>query len=254
MPVIEVLGRRIEVAWFGEPSSAPAIVMLHEGLGSVALWRDFPSRLAQAAGRRVLAYSRYGYGKSDPLRDKREPSFMHTEALEALPELLRQLEIERPVLFGHSDGGSIALIHAGAARWPVTGVVVLAPHVFVEEFSLAAIRQARIAYETADLRDRLSRYHDDPDSAFRGWNDVWLDLRFRSWNIETYLPTMACPLLAIQGEGDEYGTMAQIDRIGAQCPTARLLKLRDCGHSPYRDQPEAVLAATAAFVATLPDP
>lgn len=249
MPFIDVLGHRIEVAWFGEASPDPVIVMLHEGLGSVALWRDFPDRLAAATGRRVLAYSRYGYGQSDPLREKREPSFMHVEALEALPAVLQGLGVERPVLFGHSDGGSIALIHAGSNRWPVSGVVVLAPHVFVEACCLDAIRQSKVTYETTDLRDRLARYHDDPDSAFRGWNDIWLDPRFPDWNIEAYLPRISCPVLAIQGEGDEYGTMEQIDRIARRCPDASLLKLEYCGHSPHRDQPDAVLRATVGFLA-----
>lgn len=252
MPFIPILEHRLEYAWFGELSARAPVVMLHEGLGSVALWREFPGRLAAVTGRRVLAYSRYGYGKSDPLREKREPTFMHTEALEVLPRLIEALDIERPVLFGHSDGGSISLIHAGAGRWSVTGVVVLAPHVFVEECCTAAIRQSKITYDTTDLRTRLARYHDDPDSAFRGWNDIWLDPRFTAWNIEEFLPSIACPVLAIQGEGDEYGTMEQIDRIERQCPHASLLKLEHCGHSPHRDQPDAVLRAAKEFMAGLP--
>jgi pimeloyl-ACP methyl ester carboxylesterase len=248
---VEVEGLRLEVAWFGAGRSGVPIVMLHEGLGSVSMWKDFPGRLADATGRPVMAWSREGYGRSTPLRAKREPSFMHREALEILPALRRAMGLDDVVLFGHSDGGSIALIHAADAGMPVSGVVVLAPHVFVEAFCLESIRRAKQVWETTDLRARLGRYHDDPDSAFRGWNDIWLDPRFPAWNIEEVLPRIPCPVLAIQGEDDEYGTMEQIDRIGRQCAAARLLKLAACGHSPHRDQPEAVLDATAAFIARL---
>jgi pimeloyl-ACP methyl ester carboxylesterase len=248
---VEVLGLRLEVAWFGDGGDGAPIVMLHEGLGSVAMWKDFPGRLAAATGRRVMAWSREGYGRSTALRMRREPSFMHREALEVLPALRQAMGLEDVVLFGHSDGGSIALIHAADAGMAVSGVVVLAPHVFVEAFCLEAIRRARQAWETTDLRARLGRYHDDPDSAFLGWNDIWLDPRFPAWNIEDVLPRIACPVLAVQGEDDEYGTMEQIDRIARQCRDARPLKLAACAHSPHRDQPETILEATAAFIATL---
>lgn len=251
MPFVEVGGRRIEYEWSGEEGRNPPIVMLHEGLGSLAMWKDFPARLAAETGHRVLAFSRYGYGKSTPLARPREPSFMHEEALQALPALLAALDIERPILFGHSDGGSIALIHAGDSRFPVTGVIAMAPHLFVEEFSLASIRRAKGIYETTDLRERLGRYHDDPDSAFRGWNDVWLDERFQAWNIDADVARIACPILAIQGRDDEYGTMEQVDRIGRLCPQAQVVALDACAHSPHRDQPYEVLRLSAAFVRAL---
>lgn len=251
MPFVEVRGHRIEHEWFGDDGRNPPIVMLHEGLGSLAMWKDFPARLAAETGHRVLAYSRHGYGKSTPITQPRDPSFMHEEALEALPALLAALGVERPILFGHSDGGSIALIHAGDARFPVTAVIAMAPHLFVEEFSLVSIRRAKVVYETTDLRERLARYHDDPDSAFRGWNDVWLDERFRTWNIDADVARITCPILAIQGRDDEYGTMEQVDRIGRLCAGAQVVALDACGHSPHRDQPYEVLRLTGAFVRSI---
>lgn len=243
-------GVRLEIAWFGAEGDSAPIVLLHEGLGCVGLWKDFPGRLAEATGRRVLAYSRRGYGRSDTLAAPREPDFMHREALDVLPPLLATLGIAQPILVGHSDGGSIALIHAGAG-FPLSGVAVMAPHVFVEPFSLAEIRKARTAWETTDLRARLSRWHDDPDAAFLGWNDIWLDPRFEAWNIEDCLPRIAVPLLALQGRDDEYGTLEQIHRIARACPWTRLVEVDDCRHSPHRDQPGVVLAALAAFCAGL---
>lgn len=247
-------GHRLEYAWHGRGHrDQPAIVMLHEGLGSVALWRDFPQRLAAAAERRVLVYSRYGYGRSDPLTGPRRVDFMHLEALQTLPELLDALEIGNPVLFGHSDGGSIALIHAARSHRPVSAVVALAPHVFVEDISIASITEARRSFETTDLRARLARRHADADAAFRGWNDIWLSPAFRSWNIETSLPGIRCPLLLIQGRDDEYGTPSQLDAIESQVGgKLTRIELDDCGHAPQRDQPQATLEAIADFVATLP--
>jgi pimeloyl-ACP methyl ester carboxylesterase len=234
----------------GERASAgqPSIVMLHEGLGSVAMWRDFPQKVATTTGLEVVAYSRVGYGKSDPITTQRNVRYMHEEALVTLPALLEALGLERPILLGHSDGGSIALIFAGGARRPLRGVIAMAPHVMVEEISVASIAQAKAAYQSTDLRQRLARYHDDVESAFWGWNDIWLHPEFRHWNIEEYLPRIQCPVLAVQGEGDEYGTMEQIDRIRQQVAGAELVKLADCRHSPHRDQPEAVLAAIGPFV------
>jgi pimeloyl-ACP methyl ester carboxylesterase len=251
MPGIDIAGSRLELVRL--PSANPIagaapIVLLHEGLGSVSLWRDFPQRLADATGAEAIVYSRLGYGQSDPIRAPRGVSYMHDEALIVLPELLDRLGIERPILFGHSDGGSIALIHAGGSGRDVSGVVVLAPHVMVEDLSVASIAEAKVAYDTADLKTRLARHHADVDSAFRGWNDIWLHPEFRAWNIEEYLPRIVAPILAIQGEGDEYGTMEQIDRIGRLARDVELLKLADCGHSPHRDQPVAVIAATTDFV------
>jgi len=265
MPYATAAGHRLEYAWVG-PHDAPAgrdarapagstIVFLHEGLGSVSLWRDFPEKLCSAVGRRGLVYSRYGYGKSDPLRDwQNEPrrvDFMHDEARHALPELLDALEVERPVLLGHSDGGSIALLHAALTTRPVEALIVMAPHVFVEDLSIRSIRAARVTYESTDWRDRLRRHHDDPDSAFRGWNEIWLNPEFRAWNIEESLPRIRAPILAIQGEDDEYGTMEQIERIARGAVNARVLlvKLAQCGHSPHRDQPDSVIAAAKRFLA-----
>ena len=257
MPYATAAGRRLDYELIAPDRSddAETIVFLHEGLGSIALWRDFPRRLCAAVGRRGLVYSRYGYGKSEPLpdwrRERRRVEFMHDEAVHALPELLDQLQVERPVLLGHSDGGSIALLHAGLTARPVSLLIVMAPHVLVEDVSIRSIEAAKLTYETTDFRERLGRYHDDVDSAFRGWNDIWLDPDFRAWNIENALPAIRCPILAIQGEDDEYGTMQQIDRVaqGAVNTRVELLKLADCGHSPHRDQPEAVIAAVRRFLA-----
>jgi pimeloyl-ACP methyl ester carboxylesterase len=228
------------------PGAEPALVFLHEGLGSVALWRDFPRRLAEETGRRALVYSRTGHGQSDLPSAPRTPRFMHDEALEVLPELLRAAGIERPVLVGHSDGGSIALIHAGAH--PVSGLVLLAPHVFVEEVSVASIAQAREAFETTDLGERMARYHRDPERTFRLWNDIWLAPEFRAWNIEDVLGGVTAPVLLIQGAQDQYGTLAQIDAIerGVRGPVTRVVP--DAGHAPHLEATEATLAAAAAFV------
>lgn len=249
MPFATAASRRIEYQRIGAARPGrPELVFLHEGLGSLAMWRDFPARVALATGCGALVFSRYGYGASEPLAGDRPVRYMHDEALVALPELLDGLGVERPILVGHSDGGSIALIHAGARVRPVAGLVLLAPHVLVEDLSVASIAAAKVAYETTDLRKRLARYHGDVDSAFWGWNRVWLHPDFRAWNIEEYLPGVDCPVLAIQGREDEYGTMAQVDKIAAAVPGAEILRLPSCGHSAHRDQPEAVLAAIARFV------
>ena len=212
------------------------------------MWRDFPGRLAHATGCNALVYSRHGYGNSDPLTTPRAVRYMHDEALVVLPEMLDALAIERPILVGHSDGGSIALIHAGSAIRPVAAVVTMAAHVLVEDISVASIAAAKMAFETTDLRTKLARYHADVDSAFWGWNRIWLDPDFLAWNIEAYLPGIACPVLAIQGEDDEYGTMEQMRRIGAQVRDVELVELEDCRHSPHKDQPEAVLDVITRFV------
>lgn len=232
---------------------APAIVFLHEGLGSVAMWRDFPQRVADATGCEAVVYSRAGYGRSDPAVLPRTVRYMHDEGLVVLPALLAGLGLERPILFGHSDGGSIALICAGGTPTPLTGLILMAPHVMVEDLSVASIAQAEVAWQRTDLRQRLGKYHADVEAAFRGWNDIWLHPDFRAWNIEETLAAIRCPVLAIQGEDDEYGTMAQIERIAAQVADVDLVKLADCRHSPHKDQPEAVLAAVSAFVTRLLD-
>jgi pimeloyl-ACP methyl ester carboxylesterase len=243
-------GHRVEYQLIpGTRPAAPTLVFLHEGLGSIAMWRDFPQQVAAATGCPALVYSRYGYGRSDPLAAPRRPDYLHVEALRALPQLLDRLGIARPLLFGHSDGASIALIHAGAAGRPVAGVIAMAPHVMVEEVALAGIRATVSIYEgPTGFRERLARYHDDVDSAFRGWSDIWLDAAFRDWSIEEFLPRIAVPVLAIQGHDDEYGTMEQIDRIARGATDVETLKLADCRHSPQRDQPVAVIAAVADFV------
>ena len=247
----DVAGHRLECVRIRGAKSAPTLVFLHEGLGSVALWKDFPARVAEATGCPVLVYSRAGYGRSSPAVLPRVPNYMHVEALTVLPALLDRLGIADPVLVGHSDGASIALLHAGSGSRPVRALVALAPHVFVEDMSIASIDEVRRQYETTDLRKKLARRHADPDAAFRGWNDVWLAPAFRSWNIEACLPGVRCPLLLIQGRDDEYGSAAQLDAIERQVggKVARI-ELADCRHSPHRDQPEATLAAIADFVAT----
>ena len=228
----------------------PTLVFLHEGLGSAAMWRDFPARVAQATGCRTLVYSRYGYGQSDLLEASFNTDYMHREARETLPELLAALDIRSPVLVGHSDGASIALIHAGSG-FPVAGVVVMAPHCFVEEISITSIEAAKATALGTDLLQKLSRYHRDGAKTFWGWNDIWLHPDFRAWNIESYLPSIHCPILAIQGEDDEYGTLAQIESIAARAihsPAVDLLKLADCRHSAHKDQPQAVIQAIVEFV------
>jgi pimeloyl-ACP methyl ester carboxylesterase len=257
MAEIEWAGRpvRIEYEWVGSTErTAPVIVFLHEGLGSVAMWRDFPARLCEAAGARGLVYSRPGYGRSTPRAPQEhwQPDFMHRQAREVLPALLRATGVDpardRLCLFGHSDGGSIALLYAAAFPAALRGAIVLAPHIVVEEISVSSIAQAREAYRTTDLRARLARYHDDPDSAFWGWNDIWLAPAFRGWSIEDEIEAIRCPLLAVQGLDDEYGTLEQIRGIARRVPHAQLLELPACGHSPHKDQPEAVIQAVQEFV------
>jgi pimeloyl-ACP methyl ester carboxylesterase len=251
---VEIDGCRLETAWIAPArTGGPTIVMLHEGLGSVALWKDFPQRLAERTGCGVLSYSRYGHGASTALAERRPVEYMHREGEVVLPALLGHFGIERPVLFGHSDGGSIALIHAGRRPDAVAGLILEAPHVFVEDLTVASIAGAKRLYETTDLAGKLRRYHQDVDRTFRGWNDIWLDPRFRLWNIEAYLPAIRCPILAIQGEDDEYGTQAQLDAIAAAVPRTEIALLPACGHAPHRDQGAAVLERSAAFIASLPN-
>lgn len=227
------------------------LVLLHEGLGCVALWKEFPRRLAELSGCRVLCYSRAGYGQSSPCTLPRPLSFMHQEGLRVLPQVLAAAAIEQAVLVGHSDGASIALIHAGGlADSRIRGLVLMAPHVLVEELTVTSIRQARDAYAATDLRQRLQRYHGaNVDCAFLGWNGAWLDPEFLTWNLEEYLATIQVPVLLIQGEEDNYGTLRQLDTIQAQVPgTVERVILPACGHSPFRDQPEKTLQAILAFL------
>jgi pimeloyl-ACP methyl ester carboxylesterase len=241
----------IAYEWVGEATGKAPLVFLHEGLGSIRQWRDFPAKVAAATGRRALVYDRYGYGQSDVLKEtRRTVRFMHDEALVALPEFLSETGVENPVLIGHSDGASIALIYAGSGK-PVRGVVAMAPHVFIEPICISSIRKATETFETSDLPQRLGKYHRDARKTFYGWADVWLDPEFKGWDIrEDYLPKIRCPVLGIQGFDDEYGTMAQLDEL-ARLARARSLKLEQCGHAPFRDQPDKVLSAVAKFVEKL---
>ena len=260
MDFVEIAWRdravRIEHRWIArEAADRPLMVFLHEGLGSVSMWRDAPDRICAAAGARGLVFSRPGYGRSTPRAsgERWQPDFMHRQAQEVLPAFLAAVGVdaqaEPPWLLGHSDGGSIALLHA--ARFPrhVAGLVVLAPHILVEDVSIASIERASHAYATTDLRQRLARHHADPDSAFGGWNGIWLDPNFRAWSIESEIPSITCPVLAVQGLDDEYGTLEQIRGIARRLPHTELLELPACGHSPHRDQPAALERALVDFLA-----
>jgi pimeloyl-ACP methyl ester carboxylesterase len=246
---LNVCGHELEVLRVRSGrEEAPELVFLHEGLGSVSHWKDFPARVADATGCPVTVYSRYGSGNSDLLSQPHGVRYMHKEALQSLPDLLSQLEIENPILVGHSDGASIAIIYAGVHD-RVRGLVLLAPHVFVEDLSVASIAQARVKFETTNLPEKLARHHRDAARTFWGWNDIWLDPEFRSWNIEEYLRRVTCPALVIQGLEDQYGTMAQVEAIRRQSGgPVEVLALEDCRHSPQRDQPEKVLEAIRNFV------
>ncbi len=250
--LVRIEYRLIEPATVGR--AAPLMVFLHEGLGSVSMWRDFPDQLCAAAGLRGLVYSRPGYGRSTPraLGEAWGPDFMHRQAAQLLPALLPALGVhaqgDPPWLFGHSDGGSIALLYAAAPARPLAGVVVMAPHIVVETVSIDSIERARQAYAQGELRQRLSRHHDEPDSAFCGWAGAWLSPAFRHWSITDEIGSIRCPLLALQGSEDEYGTLEQILGIARRVPQAELLELAGCGHSPHREQPQLVIDAVAGFV------
>jgi pimeloyl-ACP methyl ester carboxylesterase len=232
----------------------PLLVFLHEGLGSLAMWREFPRALCDEAGCRGLVLSRWGYGRSSPREaTERWPvEFMHHQAQLFLPAFFEAIALdarrERPWFYGHSDGGSIALIYAANFPERVGGVVAAAPHIMVEDLTIASIQKAREAWLSTDLRRKLARYHADPDSAFWGWNEVWLDPQFRRWSIEDLLARIRCPVLAIQGVEDAYGTMAQVDGIAARVRQAELLKLEGCGHSAHRDRRAEVIVAVSEFL------
>ncbi len=252
MPFVTVAAHRIEYERIEVArASRPTLVFLHEGLGSVAMWRDFPGRVAHATSCNALVYSRYGYGRSDPLA---EPRTVRIHARRGAGRAAGAARPARrssvPILVGHSDGGSIALIHAGSGVRPVAGVVTLAAHVFVEDISDREHRRGEDRLrDDGPAHAKLARHHADVDSAFLGWNRIWLDPAFRAWNIEEFLPRIACPVLAIQGEDDEYGTMEQMRRIGAaRAPTSSCCDSQDCRHSAHRDQPDAVIEAIIRFV------
>ncbi|MDR1661429.1 MAG: alpha/beta hydrolase [Azoarcus sp.] len=244
---------KLEYAWMGPEKPAkdsPVMVFLHEGLGCAALWRDFPAALCERLRWRGLVYSRFAYGASTPRREPFPVDYLEREALDVLPALLRALDIERPWLLGHSDGGSIALIAAGSDAACYSGIVTIAPHHCVEDVCLEGIARARIAYEQGDLRKRLAKYHRDADSAFYGWCDAWLDPRRRGWRIEeALLKRIACPSLAIQGARDEYATLEQIEALKRHAPHTELRVIDDCGHFPFRDAAGTVIDAIADFAA-----
>jgi pimeloyl-ACP methyl ester carboxylesterase len=260
----EVLGQQLEYRWIGPlPDERPTIVFLHEGLGCLGMWRDFPDRIASATGCGALVYSRMGYGASDPVRAPRSVRFMHDEALDVLPAVIERFELGEVVLFGHSDGASIAVIYAGTRLRGLGGpqgpplrpssvraLILEAPHVFVEPICIESIRRIARAYETTRLRERLGRYHGaNTDSMFKTWTDVWLRPEFRLWNIEEYLPAIESPVLVVQCEDDEYGTVRQADAVVAQVKgPAESLVLTRCGHSPHSERPDEVLEAAGRFV------
>ena len=249
-------GTRLEYRWTGHPKPGePVLLLLHEGLGCVDMWRDVPERLTADTGLAVCVYSRRGYGRSDPFGSPLDVDFMHREALEVLPQVLDGIGIEQVILMGHSDGASIALVYAGERDDPrIMGLLLLAPHLFVEEETLHGIRQARALFDQGKLGPRLARYHGDhTDSTFNRWCDIWLDDRFREWNIEASIPGIRVPLLAIMGDADEYGTLAQIERIQEILPDyTELSVLPACGHSPHLQQPEATLRRAEYFIRSLP--
>ena len=250
---LELDGRRLEAARWGEPSATrPTLVLLHEGLGCVALWRDVPALLAAATGCPVFAYSRFGYGHSAPVALPRPMTYMHDEALTVLPRVLDAAGIERAILIGHSDGGSIAAIHAGGVRDPrVAAIATIAAHFFVEDLNIASIEQIREEFRSAALRARLAKYHADVEVAFRGWNEAWLDPRFRDFDITGYLPEIAVPYLALQGTDDPYGTDAQLRALErtVRAPL-RTVSIPGARHAPHLEAKDATLAEIVGFVLT----
>jgi len=248
---LNIRGHRLEFAWWGpQKASGPTLVFLHEGLGCLDLWRDFPRQLSEATGLGAFAYSRQGYGRSDPVELPRSLRYMHQEA-ELLPEILSAAGITEPLLIGHSDGASIAIIYAGGEQGPrMRGLILEAPHVFAEEFGLKTIAQLADEFRTTDLPEKLVRYHgENVQGAFWGWNRAWLDPGFRTWNLEQYLPRIRVPMLILQGLDDRYGTLKQIEAIQRQSGgPVEAQTLAACGHSPHRDQPRTVLEAMAGFI------
>lgn len=252
---IRFRGRSIELEYewlYASRRDAPLIVFLHEGLGSLAMWRDYPRELCDAGAYRGLVYSRYGYGRSTPrpAHEHWTPDYLLEQAREALPALFHAIGVDdaQPWFFGHSDGATIALMYAALYPGDLAGAIALAPHVFFEEIARVGIAATRTRYESAGFKERLARYHNDPDSPFWGWHDAWMDPTFSTWTMERMLASIRCPILAVQGYDDEYGSMAQLDAIARAVPTTELLQLADCGHVPYRDLPDVVTQATVDFI------
>ena len=245
----------IEYQWIeGDNPSAPLMIFLHEGLGSLAMWKDFPAQLCRAAGYRGLVFSRPGYGQSSARApgETWDTDFMHRQAYALLPALLEGLAIDAssnpPWLFGHSDGGSIALLYAAKFPQQVSGIIVLSPHIMVEDITITSIEQARGTYLETDLKQKLGRYHADPDSAFWGWNDIWLHAPFREWTIEKEIENIRCPVLAVQGLDDEYGTLEQIHGIARRVAQTMVIEMANCGHSPHRDQARELIRIVSGFI------
>ncbi len=248
---MEIAGHRLHYRWLSPDVVGAPVLFLHDGLGSVDLWRGFPQGLVEACRHPGLAYSRYGNGWSDPLTGPRPPDYMHDEALRTLPEIIDTMVSRPPVLVGHSDGASIALIYAGSGH-PVEGLVLLAPHVFVERRTTQQIAAVRDGFATSDMPAKMGRYHVHPEATFRGWADVWLSPAFRSWSIEKYLPGVRCPILLIQGDDDEYGTTRQLDAVETAVPTSvQRLMVAGAQHSPHLSHPDLVIAASSRFIAGL---
>jgi pimeloyl-ACP methyl ester carboxylesterase len=252
LATVSIAGREIHYEQFGSEFDGSPLVFLHEGLGSVELWRDFPSEVSSSTKHPALIYSRYGNGWSSRLTEPRQLEYMHDEALETLPELIEEMVGAAPILVGHSDGASIAIVYAGAGH-PVAGLVLIAPHVFVEPETVRSISAIREHFPDSDMAEKMSKYHTDPEATFYGWADIWLSPVFRSWNIEEYLPEVRCPMLLIQGEADEYGTVGQLDAIARRSVVApQRLVVPDAGHSPHLSHQDLVTDAVVSFIGRLP--
>lgn len=251
---LTIQGKQLEYQCYGPtPDQAPTVVMLHEGLGCAALWRDLPRQVAEATGWGVFVYSRAGYGQSDRADLPRPLDYMTREAMDVLPNVLDAIGLQRGVLLGHSDGATIAAIYAGSTEdFRVRGLVLMAPHFFTEDMGLAEIAKAKIAYETGDMATRMAKYHRDPGNTFRGWNDAWLHPDFKAWNVAEVTDYLRIPSLVIQGADDQYGTLKQVDEIETRSyAPVEVAIIDDCAHAPHLDQPKQVLAATAEFLTRL---
>ncbi len=251
---VNVQGKSLEYACFGaSPQTSPTIIMLHEGLGCLALWRDFPKAIAQATGFGVFVFSRAGYGQSDNADLPRTPDYMSHEATKVLPKVLDAIGLQKGILLGHSDGATIAAIYAGSVvDHRVRGLILMAPHFFTEDIGLAEIKQAKSAFDTGNLRQKMAKFHKNPDNTFRGWNDIWLSPDFRAWNVSEVIDYLRIPVLALQGTSDQYGTLAQLSEIEDRIYSPIEIEvLSGCGHSPHLDRPQKTLDLVADFAARL---